>query len=245
MLIHNISHEMDSHHQPAVTYQNYSHLQGNTFDIIQRVHQQLSSGKDHQFSSPLFYLSIVLHKILPRNISKIIVFDIDLIIDSDIVKLFALFDDFSFEQAIGIARENQPVYQNVFWEYRKNNPKTRVGEPPPDGLTGFNSGVVLLDLHKLQQSSKYNVFFTENKLITLVKKYHFQGHLGDQDFFTLLSFESEELFYILPCGWNRQLCTWWKRNGFSDSFDLFYNCSGPVHIWHGNCKTSLLNYTSH
>lgn len=180
---------------------------------------------------------------MPFNISKIILLDIDLVFKSDIADLFTLFHYFDKEQAIGIARENQPVYRNVFWEYRSNHPKSRIGDPPPFGLTGFNSGVVLLDLDKLRTSSKYNSYFTENVLLTRVKKYKFKGHLGDQDFFTLLSFENEELFFILPCGWNRQLCTWWRRDEFVKDFDLYFNCSGPINVWHGNCQTSLLNYT--
>ncbi|XP_013095172.2 xyloside xylosyltransferase 1-like [Biomphalaria glabrata] len=243
-VIQSIANKFGIHNQILVSYQNISQLEDNVLDIIHTVRQQISSGKEHRFSSPLFYLSIILHKVMPHNISQIILLDVDLVIASDISKLFSLFNNFDQEQAIGIARENQPVYQTTLWEYRKNNPKTRVGEPPPKGLTGFNSGVVLFDLQKLRVSSKYNSFLTEERMNALVQKYKFQGHLGDQDFYTLLSFDYEELFYILPCGWNRQLCQWWKHNGLGEKFDLYYSCSGVIHIWHGNCETSLLNYTT-
>ena len=61
-----------------------------------------------------------------------------------------------------------------------------------------------------------------NEDILLVKKlgekYNFRGHLGDQGFYTLLSFEHPELFYVLPCSWNRQLCVWWKNHGYKEIF---------------------------
>jgi len=70
-------------------------------------------------------------------------------------------------------------------------------------------------------------------------RFSFKGHLGDQDFFTLLSFEHPELFYTLDCGWNRQLCTWWKTKGYEDIFDQYYQCNSKVKIWHGNCDTPI------
>ncbi|CAL1541060.1 unnamed protein product, partial [Lymnaea stagnalis] len=202
---------------------------------IKTIHELLSGAKNTKFSDPLFYISIVLHEIMPKSVSKMILLDADLYITSDISKLYSLFDHFQPEQAVGMARDNQPVYRNLLWEFRKKNPRTRVGDPPPDGLTGFNSGVVLLDLDKLRNSSRYNSYFTVNVLLSIVNKYQFEGHLGDQDFFTLLSFEYEELFYILPCGWNRQLCTWWRRDDLIKIFDAYFKCIEPVHIWHGNC----------
>lgn len=222
-----------------VTYHDKTQVLTSVLQTVANIHVQLSA-KVHHFSDPVFYISLVIHKIMPANISRLIILDVDLIFMSDLAALFTLFNNFSADQAIGIARENQPVYRNVFWDYRRKNPGTRVGEPPPDGLTGFNSGVVLFDLDKLRNSSLYNSFLTGDNLLTLVRKYEFKGHLGDQDFFTLLSFEYGSLFYILPCGWNRQLCMWWRRDEFVSVFNKYYSCSGPVHIWHSNCNTSMI-----
>ena len=109
----------------------------------------------------------------------------------------------SLENVLGIARDGQPVYRHTFWRYRNENPDTRVGAPPPNGLTGFNSGVLLLDLEKMRESKLYDSLITPEAVDRLTKKYYFQGHLGDQDFFTLIGMEHEDLFYILPCTWNR------------------------------------------
>lgn len=103
----------------------------------------------------------------------------------------------------------------------------------------YYSGVLLLDLEAMRASDLYNSLINENTLAELTKLYHFKGHLGDQDFFTLISMKYEQLFYILPCGWNRQLCAWWKDHGYQSVFDEYYTCDGPVHILHGNCNTPI------
>ncbi len=116
---------------------------------------------------------------------------------------------------------------------------TRVGEPPPDGLTGFNSGVLLLDLDRMRQSKHYNSLLNAESVQKLTEEFHFKGHLGDQDFFTLLNMKYEELFHVLPCEWNRQLCRWWEDKGYQDVFHLYFNCDAPVKIYHGNCNTPI------
>lgn len=129
--------------------------------------------------------------------------------------------------------------RHTFWQYRKENPQTRVGEPPPDGLPGFNSGVMLLDLGAMRSSALYNKLLEPSNVAKLADQYRFRGHLGDQDFFTMIGMEHPELFYSLACGWNRQLCTWWRDHGYGDIFQLYYRCDGPVYIYHGNCNTPI------
>ena len=72
------------------------------------------------------------------------------------------------------------------------------------------------------------------------KEYSFKGHLGDQDLFTLIALDYPEIFYTLPCSWNRQLCEWWRhRGGHSLVFDDYFKCTESIKIIHGNCKTSI------
>lgn len=132
-----------------------------------------------------------------------------------------------------------PFCRHTFWQYRKENPKSRVGDPPPDGLPGFNSGVMLLNLETMRRSALYNRLLEPEHVAHLTEKYHFRGHLGDQDFFTMIGMEHPELFHHLDCGWNRQLCTWWRDHGYGDVFHLYFHCDGPVHIYHGNCNTPI------
>jgi len=77
------------------------------------------------------------------------------------------------------------------------------------------------------------------KLLIYDGRFNFKGHLGDQDWYTLVSYEHPELIYRLSCGWNRQLCTWWKLHGYADTFDSFAKCTEKVHLYHGNCDTPI------
>lgn len=129
--------------------------------------------------------------------------------------------------------------RHIFWQYRQEHPGTKVGDPPPDGLPGFNSGVLLLDLEAMRQSEQYNRLLEPAMVQQLASKFHFKGHLGDQDFFTLVGMEHPELFYVLDCTWNRQLCTWWRDHGYSDIFERYFRCDGHVRIYHGNCNTPI------
>lgn len=132
-----------------------------------------------------------------------------------------------------------PLPRHTFWQFRHENPKTRVGGPPPEGLPGFNSGVMLLNLEAMRQSPLYSRLLEPAQVQQLADKYHFRGHLGDQDFFTMIGMEHPELFHVLDCTWNRQLCTWWRDHGYSDVFEAYFRCEGHVRIYHGNCNTPI------
>uniref|UniRef100_A0A452HZX2 Xyloside xylosyltransferase 1 n=1 Tax=Gopherus agassizii TaxID=38772 RepID=A0A452HZX2_9SAUR len=134
---------------------------------------------------------------------------------------------------------SSPFSRHTFWQFRRENPQTKVGEPPPDGLPGFNSGVMLLNLEAMRQSQLYNQLLEPDMVRQLTEKYHFKGHLGDQDFFTMIGMEHPELFHVLHCTWNRQLCSWWREHGYSDVFDQYFRCEGQVRIYHGNCNTPI------
>jgi lipopolysaccharide biosynthesis glycosyltransferase len=211
-------------------------------EVISPLIQHFSSSHDY-YKDPLFFLSPFLYRILPENITRVIMLDIDLRFDNDIKELYKFFDEFHPNQIIGIARENQPVYRHLLWLYRQENPETNIGNPPPYGLTGFNSGVLLLDLNKIRQSILFNNYLEKPYLIKELKtKYHFDHpHLGDQDFYSLLSFEHQDLFFILPCYWNRQLCTWWKGKGYDDVWENYFQCNNEqnISLYHGNCNTEI------
>lgn len=130
-------------------------------------------------------------------------------------------------------------FRHVLWSYRQKNPGTKVGEPPPYGKTGFNSGVKLVNLHEMRNNRVYNELLQSENISKIASKYEFKGHLGDQDFYSLISFDYSDMFYTLPCQWNRQLCTWWKNNGYQDVFDLYFKCNPPFHVLHGNCNTPI------
>ncbi|XP_019358614.1 PREDICTED: xyloside xylosyltransferase 1 [Gavialis gangeticus] len=224
---------------PQVTFHDVAVLTEKLFPIVEAMQKHFSAGSGAYYSDSIFFLSVAMHRIMPEEIHRMIQVDLDLKYKANIRDLFEEFDKFPPGAVIGIAREMQPVYRHTFWQYRRENPQTKVGDPPPDGLPGFNSGVLLLDLEAMRHSPLYNRLLEPAALQELTEKYHFKGHLGDQDFFTLVGMEHPELFHVLDCTWNRQLCTWWKDHGYSDVFHRYYACEGPVKIYHGNCNTPI------
>ena len=209
------------------------------FKIVAKMQSHFSHSPSSYYGDSLFFLSIGLFKVCDPSIDRIILLDVDIKFKEDIRLLYNLFNDFNETNLIGIARDGQPVYRHLFWKYRQENPETRVGSPAPNGLTGFNSGVLLLELNRMRKSEIYQNLITDEMVDKLTEKYHFKGHLGDQDFFSLIGMEHEELFYFLPCTWNRQLCKWWNEHGYADIFDEYYKCDGKVNIYHGNCNTHI------
>ena len=94
-----------------------------------------------------------------------------------------------------------------------------------------------MDLDRMRKSERYNTLLDSDIVEKLAQKYSYKGHLGDQDFYTLVSLENEDLFYVLPCTWNRQLCQWWRDKGYEKVFDSYFTCQGKINIYHGNCNT--------
>ncbi|XP_049631942.1 xyloside xylosyltransferase 1 [Suncus etruscus] len=222
-----------------VLFHDVTVLTDKLFPVVEAMQKHFSAGSGTYYSDSIFFLSVAMHQIMPKEISRIIQLDLDLQYQTNIRELFEEFDNFLPSAVIGIAREMQPVYRHTFWQFRQENPKTRVGSPPPNGLPGFNSGVMLLNLEAMRQSSLYGHLLEPGQVQRLADKYRFRGHLGDQDFFTMIGMEHPELFHVLDCTWNRQLCTWWRDHGYSDVFDAYFRCEGHVKIYHGNCNTPI------
>ena len=216
-------------------------IAGRIFPIVAEMQQHFSAGEDAYYHDSIFFLSIGMHRVMPPEIDKIVQLDFDVMFETSVHRLFEEFDRFDDDDLIGLAPEMQPVYRHLLSAYRRNHPETRAGSPLPAGLPGFNSGAILLDLARLRESELYNRSLEPPAVAELVEKYSFQGHLGDQDFFTLLGFEHEELFYALDCGWNRQLCTWWRDTASYEGeiFDRFHACDSEPKITHGNCSTPI------
>jgi xylosyl alpha-1,3-xylosyltransferase len=209
------------------------------FPLVEEMQKHFSSGQGSYYNDSIFFLSIGMHRLLPPEIERIVKLDFDVRFEANLYLLFQELDRFRPENLIGLGPELQPVYRHVLRQYRQDHPQTRLGSPGPEGFPGFNAGVTLLDLGKLRKSEAYARALAPQAVAALAEKYHFKGHLGDQDFYTLLALEHEELFYKLDCGWNRQLCTWWKDKGYDDVFDTYHQCPGPVKMYHGNCSTPI------
>ena len=203
------------------------------------LHQYFSRMEVPYYNRTIFFVGAVIHKLLPEALDRVVAFDIDIKFNASVSDLYEHFSLFSPSNILGLAYEQQPTYMFYTEKYRAMNPETLVGGPPPLGMTGFNSGVMLADLTRLRKSDIYNRMLEPEPLKQLAEKYKFQGNLGDQDFYTLLSFDYPELFYVLPCNWNRQLCRWFETHGYKDAFDAYHQCNVDIYIYHGNCNSTL------
>ena len=223
----------------TVQYYDVSETAKQVEPIIDSLQHHFISAKVSYYHNPIFLLPIALHTLLPVSVKRIIVLDTDMEFRADIKSLYAMFDSFSPHHIMGLAFSQQPVYRHLFDMYRRQNPGTRVGSPPPTGLAGFNSGCVLMDLERMRQSELYSKALEGEMVKSLADKFQFQGHLGDQDFYSLLSMEYPDIFYVLPCTWNRQLCRFWEAHEQQSVFDEYHHCEGTVQLYHGNCNTSI------
>lgn len=228
-------------------------------DIVQAMMPFFSSNPSSYYSDALFYLSLGLHRLAEPHIERAILIDCDVVFRADVRQLFEEFEKFLPENLFGLSPELTPVYRHILYRYRANYPNTNFGSSyyPSSaalianqnhhkhnkhikhGYPGLNSGVVMLQLRKIRQSLLYQENLKEVNVRKMANKYSFKGHLGDQDFYTLLGYEFPSLIYRLDCVWNRQLCTWWKDHGYSEVFDTYFHCEGKIRLYHGNCNTRV------
>lgn len=236
-------------------------------DIVQAMMPFFSSNPSSYYSDALFYVSLGLHRIAEPRIERAILIDCDVVFRADVRMLFDEFERFSPEHLFGLSPELTPVYRHILYRYRANYPNTNFGSSyyPSSvalseqssnqigaggnkhkhnkhikhGYPGLNSGVVMLHLRKIRHSLLYQENLKEVNVRKMANKYSFKGHLGDQDFYTLLGYEFPSLIYRLDCVWNRQLCTWWKDHGYSEVFDTYFHCEGKIRLYHGNCNTRV------
>lgn len=187
------------------------------------------------FDDPIFFLSTALHRLLPADVHRVVKLDLDILVRVSLTELHREFRHFLSGEVIGLAPDLQPVYYHLLEPYRRANPGAVAGEA---GQQGFNAGVALYDLDAMRRSRIYNEALEPTAIDALAVKYGFRGHLGDQDFYTLLGFEHPGLFHHLDCTWNRQLCSWWQTVRPA-VFEQFHACPGEPRILHGNCNTAI------
>jgi len=202
--------------------------------LLKKLEQFFTSGG--HVSGTIFFLGPWLHMILPESAHRAVQLDVDIKLKASLRELEAFFDSFKKDSFMGLAYDGQPVYRHVMWKYRQQNPKTKIGNPPATGFAGYNSGVMLLWLDRMRTAGYANVFLNTTHVDALTTKYSFKGHLGDQDWLTLIGAEHRRLIHLLPCQWNRQLCEYWKA-GYAEVWDDYHGCEPPIKLWHGNCNT--------
>ena len=95
----------------------------------------------------------------------------------------------------------------------------------------------MFNLEKMRESTIYNEAVDVDEMVKLEEKYKIRGSVGDQDWLTLLSWENTQLFYTLPCEFNRQTDKVykdevWRR--FVKDIDVYQSCDKTAKIIHNN-----------
>ncbi|XP_044728692.1 LARGE xylosyl- and glucuronyltransferase 2-like [Chrysoperla carnea] len=145
------------------------------------------------YSGVFGLLKLLFPQILSKNLSKIITLDTDVTILTDIAQLWKQFDNFTEEQAIGLVENQSNWYYGKLW----NNYK-----PWPAIGRGFNTGVMLLDINKLNNHN-----WTMLWRLTAAQYLGTYGSTGlaDQDILNAIITNNPQFLFRLPCFWNVQL----------------------------------------
>ena len=154
------------------------------------------------YTEDLFYIAPIYHKAF-ASLDKIIFLDSkDLEFRSDVKLLEMEFDKMSETALIGIAPDLTPHYRGKLEKYLELHPNSSLGQQGPG--QGYNSGVVLYRLDKMRNSTLYNKYTAPTGVDALMSKYLYEMFLAEQDWLTNLGFTHPQLFYNLPCQFNRQ-----------------------------------------
>ncbi|XP_055481152.1 xyloside xylosyltransferase 1 isoform X2 [Psammomys obesus] len=94
-----------------VIFHDVAVLTDKLFPIVEAMQKHFSAGSGTYYSDSIFFLSVAMHQIMPKEILQIIQLDLDLKYKTNIRELFEEFDNFLPGAVIGIAREMQPVYR--------------------------------------------------------------------------------------------------------------------------------------
>ncbi|KAL0485398.1 glycosyltransferase-like protein [Acrasis kona] len=145
---------------------------------------------------------LLLQQTLSRaNVDKVIQLDFDIIVLDDIGKLWSKFDEFKAQEFIGIAPEFNAMYDESS-QHIYHNKENCIHGIESKGHTGFNTGVVLFDIKKM------NDWNWSSKLESVQKDTN-KCHLpmSDQDVINELLYRhrSDGIVKLIPNEWNTQL----------------------------------------
>jgi len=142
----------------------------------------------------LFFIGPFYHQLLP-HLDQVIVVDLDLEFRVGIDQVYKLFSHFTEHQVMGLVGDQSAYY-----------PFMTSGSGP--ARQGLNSGLVLFQLSKMRHSAEYNRQLNKTMMHELSNRYmpHADWSLGDQDWFSLLSWQAPDLVATLPCQFNVLQC---------------------------------------
>lgn len=190
------------------------------FYLIDSFQSYVNWIPNKHYSGVYGLMKLVLPKILPLNLTKVIVLDTDITFATDIAELWKLFSKMTSE-SIALVENQSDWYLGKLWKHHL---------PWPALGRGFNTGVMLLRLQKLREFNWSAIWkmVAEKELISMLST-----SLADQDIFNAIIKQYPQLIYQLPCQWNVQL----SDNSLSDT--LCYTEVQDLKIIHWNSPKKL------
>jgi len=189
---------------------------------------------ESKYNKDLFYISPLYAKAFTK-LEKIIFIDMDLDFYGDVQLLWNQFSELHEPQVVGVGRDLSPHYSTYLADYNKEHPGSKLGKP--GRLQGINTGVVLFWLEKMRWSLLFNDELNFEAMKNLSMGFKMTFLTGDQDWWAMLSWKKPELFYILPCRFNKQMSLQYLRKPWEEIFDSYHNCSSTkaqTMIFHRN-----------
>ena len=89
----------------------------------------------------------------------------------------------------------------------------------------------------MRASKEYISVTSSVSMKRLAEKYMIQGTVGDQDWLTVLGWEMEDMFYLLPCQYNVQMDQVYSTEESCDVLDDYNKCDAKTRIFHRNGET--------
>uniref|UniRef100_A0A023F5B6 Putative large catalytic domain has closest similarity to gt8 glycosyltransfer n=1 Tax=Triatoma infestans TaxID=30076 RepID=A0A023F5B6_TRIIF len=163
------------------------------FYLADNVINDVSWIPNKHYSGVYGLMKLTLPKILPETLKRAIVLDTDITFATNIAELWKIFTKFKHKQSIGLVENQSDWYLGKLW--KKHRPWPALGR-------GYNTGVILLELHLLRAIGWGQLWrqIAERDLMT-----HYTTSLADQDIFNAIIKQHPYLVYNLPCQWNVQL----------------------------------------
>ena len=190
-------------------------------EALKRNTEAKDGEKVDKYSADLFYIAPLYFKAF-SNLDRMIFLDVtDLDFFDGIKHLQNQFDNIDKEW-MGVGVETTPHYRKFLARYLEDNPQSHLGLPGPQ--QGLNTGVVLFNLQSMRESQEYRDNLRPDRVDILIRKYGYNMTVGDQDWFTNLSWDHPDKFFILPCHYNAQTNIQQLTPPWEEVFDSYHYC---------------------
>ncbi|XP_029681911.1 glucoside xylosyltransferase 2 isoform X2 [Takifugu rubripes] len=162
--------------------------------------------------------------VILRDVDSLLYVDTDVLFLRPMDDIWSLFRSFNATQLAAMAPEHE--VPKIGWY-------SRFARHPFYGVTGVNSGVMLMNLTRIRSAAFKNSMIParlswEDLLHPLYQKYKNHITWGDQDLLNIIFHDNPECLFIFPCQWNYR----------PDHCMYGSNCRGAekdgVSILHGN-----------